>query len=618
MYNIMREKKGNPCYTCFKPFILLLPGALHRTGSKLWQRRNEVIIMHRLFQTHNIRKSIPVPPVWDLRTLDPDKPFYSKIPVPSCIETIPGLASYKGKCKLECAPFFGGNIRLTFKGVSHTAEVLLDGASLGQHYGAYGEFSFVLKDLPYDNHVISVLADNSYGEESALHVENDYYSYGGITRPVVMEELGAAYVKWLHITPVLESGAWRLKLSACVENITGESLPLRLALALNNNDAPVISFKNRFQAGSAQAFPYTAIPVTVASHSEEIVSVWLDCPDVAAYTPENPVLYYVHALLFDGTDTQDGAAPMDDLIDRFGFREVKVSGTQILWNGEPMRIKGFNRHEDYAEFGCCVPLSAMARDIAIIKSTGANCIRTCHYPNDERFLDLCDENGLYIWEEAHARGLSEEQMRNPHFMEQSLLSVREMITWHYNHPSIYVWGLLNECASHTPFGRSCYEKLISEIRSLDVSRPVTYASCRFDNDICLDLVDIVSYNFYPGWYHNTPVRDFVAERYAWIQTTGGAGKPFLISEIGAGAIYGYRSETCCKWSEDYQCQALREQITDVLSFDKCSGLILWQYADCRVDESWFSNRPKSQNNKGIVDMYRRKKLAFQTVTELFQ
>lgn len=595
--------------------------------------------MHRLFQTHNIRKSVPVPSVWELRTLDRENPFSSGIPVPSCIETLPQLASYKGKCELECTSFFGGNIRLTFKGVSHTAEVLLDKAFLGRHYGAYGEFSFVLKELEHDNHVITVLADNSYGEESALHVENDYYSYGGITRPVVMEQLNAAYVQWIHITPVLKAGTWRLKLSACVENITGENLSLKLALALSTDDGPVMSKENSFPAGSAQALPCTTVPIEVASHSEKVVSTWLDCPQVTPYTSENPVLYYVHALLFDRTGIQDGvtdiqdseadmsggitdmqpgAAPIDDLIDRFGFREVKVSGTQILWNGEPMLIKGFNRHEDYAEFGCCVPLSAMARDIALIKSTGANCIRTCHYPNDERFLDLCDENGLYIWEEAHARGLSEEQMRNPHFMEQSLLSIREMITWHYNHPSIYVWGLLNECASHTPFGRSCYEKLIAEIRSLDASRPVTYASCRFDNDICLDLVDIVSYNYYPGWYHDTPVKDFVAERYAWIQTTGGAGKPFLISEIGAGAIYGYRSDTCCKWSEDYQCKALREQISDVLSFDRCSGLILWQYADCRVDESWFSNRPKSQNNKGIVDMYRRKKLAFQTVSELFQ
>ena len=85
----------------------------------------------------------------------------------------------------------------------------------------------------------------------------------------------------------------------------------------------------------------------------------------------------------------------------------------------------------------------MQHDLMLIKDLGANSIRTVHYPNDELFLDLCDEQGILVWEENHARGLSEENMRNPHFKQQCGDCIREMITAHYNHPSIYILSLIH-------------------------------------------------------------------------------------------------------------------------------------------------------------------------------
>lgn len=567
------------------------------TGRK---KKDEVIKMYRLFQTHQIRKQIELPAVWQLQTLDKSMAVKKKIPIPCCIETIPELGKYKGEVKIWTEKEFGGNLKLTFKGVGHTAEVGLDETYLGSHYGAYGEFSFILKDIPYDKHVISVTADNSYSQESALHVENDYYSYGGITRPVLLEQIGDVYVKWIHVKPVRQEGCWWAETEICLENISDTVRKVSMQTEVTNSDGML-----------GECVATEAEEVLIPAGETVVFSGKIECLGIEEYECDNPVMYYLHVTLCENGE------PVDDLIERFGFREIKVEGKDILWNGKPVQIKGFNRHEDYGEFGSAVPLSAMQRDLELIRDTGANCVRTCHYPNDERFLDLCDEQGILVWEEAHARALDEEQMRNPRFMEQSALTINEMITEHYNHPSIYVWGLLNECASHTDYGRSCYAKLIEQIRSLDNSRPVTFASCQFDDDICLDLVDIVSYNYYPKWYHDTPVSEYLSSRYQWIQTTGGAGKPLLVSEIGAGAIYGYRSPLHDKWSEEYQADALEEQITAVLSFPDCSGIILWQYADCRVDESWFQKRPKSQNNKGVVDMYRRPKLAYEKVKELF-
>ena len=303
-----------------------------------------------------------------------------------------------------------------------------------------------------------------------------------------------------------------------------------------------------------------------------------------------------------------------------------MEGNRILLNGSPVAIRGFCRHEDFGGFGCAVPVPAMQKDLQILKDLGGNAVRTTHYPNDERFLDLCDEQGILVWEESHARGLDENAMRNPHFQEQSALCIREMLTAHYNHPCIYIWGILNECASETSYGRECYRRQMDLLRSLDHSRPLTFASCRFTHtdgrnlsitDICLDLPDVVSFNIYPMWYFDVNTDDFLRELHDRILEGPGNGKPLIISEIGAGAVYGFHSAELLKWSEEYQNDALAAQISAVLSFPECSGVYIWQFADCRVSEEWFAGRPLSCNNKGIVDMYRRPKLAYETVKRLF-
>jgi beta-glucuronidase len=103
----------------------------------------------------------------------------------------------------------------------------------------------------------------------------------------------------------------------------------------------------------------------------------------------------------------------------------------------------------------------------------------------------------------------------------------------------------------------------------------------------------------------------------FVDHSDGAGKPLLISEIGAGAIYGHRSNNEEKWTEEFQEKILSEQLESILSDTDLTGVIIWQYADCRVDSGWFPGRPKCQNNKGIVDIYRREKLAFKRVKEIY-
>jgi beta-glucuronidase len=211
------------------------------------------------------------------------------------------------------------------------------------------------------------------------------------------------------------------------------------------------------------------------------------------------------------------------------------------------------------------------------------------------------------------------------------LTLTEMITQHYNHPSIIIWGMLNECVSETEEGRKQYQELLALMRSLDDSRPMVSASCKRGadwhipgdmrpeamGDLCHDLEDIVCHNIYPGWYTETSTNAMIDALWDAIQPRGGAGKPFIISEIGAGAIYGYHDPGHVKWSEERQSDILCEQLDALITNPHVAGFFLWQFCDCRITSEGnnFRDRPRTMNNKGAVYEYRRPKMAYYTIRE---
>ena len=549
--------------------------------------------MIRTFQTHRIRRQQELTEsLWHFTALSGENAGKSfPVATPSCWETYPGFGLYRGEGKYETTFCAGGDLRIECKGVSHIANVYLDGVLIRKHYNAYTPFSVLVKDVPKGEHTLSIVADNRFSPESALHVPNDYMSYGGVTRPVAVEEVNDCYLERIRITPVPENGRWRAHIEATVCNLR-ETHPVTLRVRIAGEEAAL-----------TQILP----------GGESVLEANLLFETVRPWSPESPVLYTAEAQL-----ERDGEA-FDDLIDRFGFREITTRDGRILLNGTPLRIRGVCRHEDHPHFGCALPFEAMMHDLMQIRDLGANSVRTAHYPNDERFLDLCDELGILVWEENHARGLSLEQMQNPNFERQAEEVTREMVLNHYNHPSVYIWGILNECASDSEYGKECYRAQFEIIHSLDKTRPTSFASCKFKTDLCFDLPDVVSYNIYPQWYHDTPVREYLSDLYTWVQEeTDGRGKPFLITEIGAGGLYGYRTPYASKWSEEYQQKALEEQLNGVLGHPACSGVYIWQFSDIRISEEWWGTRPRTMNNKGVVDEYRRPKLCYETVKRIFE
>lgn len=561
--------------------------------------------MIRLFKQHRIRQVEELEGLWDF-TREGCTKVYS-LAVPGCWEQHPDLMKYRGRGEYRKKILLETDtaLRLAFKGVSHSATVYLDGKKLVEHYNAYTAFDAVVPRVKAGEHEIRVEVDNAFSEDSALHLPNDYYTYGGIIRPVSIEKISEVYIKMIHFTPSYIRGSedndllWKAKIQVLLQNVSKNEKSTRIEVDLG---------QKKMDLG----------PVTIQGESVVQIEWEGEFEGVEAWSHENPKLYELKTMLYEVLE--EGEVAMDDLVERIGFRSVEIDKEEIRVNGKRVFLKGFNRHEDFAVVGCSLPLQLMVHDMDLMQDLGVNALRTSHYPNDERFLDLCDERGIYVWEENHARGLGVPEMMNPNFDRQCADCNREMIEEHYNHPSIIIWGILNECASDSEEGRKKYKEQFAQIKSMDQSRPTTYATCRHFSDICLDLPDVVSYNIYSGWYEDLDVTDRNRQQIEWIDGAGGAQKPMIISEFGAGGIYGYRDRARSKWSEERQGDILKECLDTYLSEERISGVFIWQFADCRITEEggWFASRPRSHNNKGVVDEYRRPKLAYDLVKESFQ
>ena len=190
-------------------------------------------------------------------------------------------------------------------------------------------------------------------------------------------------------------------------------------------------------------------------------------PNVRAWTAETPNLYNLYVYAWKGTQLQEVVCQ------RVGFRHVEIKGGQLLVNGQPILIKGVDRHELDPDGGYVVGMERMREDIRIMKELNVNAVRTSHYPDDPRWYDLCDSAGLYLVAEAnvesHGMGYGEGTLaKRKDFRQMHLERNQANVLTLRNHPSIIIWSMGNEAGYGENFER-CYDW----IKSVD-QRPVQY------------------------------------------------------------------------------------------------------------------------------------------------
>ena len=190
--------------------------------------------------------------------------------------------------------------------------------------------------------------------------------------------------------------------------------------------------------------------------------------DAKAWTAETPYLYILELQL------KKNGQVLEAVRKKVGFRHIEIKGGQLLVNGQPILIKGADRHELDPDGGYIVSVERMIQDIKIMKQLNINAVRTCHYPDDPRWYDLCDEYGIYQTAESnlesHGMGYGDGTLAKRDDFAKMHIERQEgnMITYK-NHPSIIVWSLGNEAG----YGPN-FEKAYEWVKAYDTTRPVQY------------------------------------------------------------------------------------------------------------------------------------------------
>ena len=191
-------------------------------------------------------------------------------------------------------------------------------------------------------------------------------------------------------------------------------------------------------------------------------------PNPQKWTAETPNLYTLYISLYDGDKL------LECIPQRVGFRKVEIKNQQLLVNGQPVLIKGVDRHELDPDFGYVVSVDRMIQDIQVMKQLNVNAVRTCHYPDDPRWYELCDEYGIYVTAEtnieSHGMGYGDKSLsKDARFHDMHIERQRHNIYVLKNHPSIIVWSLGNESG----YGKN-FEDAYDFVKAYDPSRPCQY------------------------------------------------------------------------------------------------------------------------------------------------
>ncbi len=292
-------------------------------------------------------------------------------------------------------------------------------------------------------------SDASYVEDQ------DHWWMAGVYRDVYLYSTGSAYLEDVHVTADLDKTfscghlAVMAKLNYFAEPEENHTVSVQL---FNEDGRPVLRRPLSGPADKSFRVQYNEV------HLEA------ELPRVKAWSAEQPNLYTVVVSLLDAKGRTLECSSV-----RTGFRNIAIRDRQLLINGCPVLIKGVNRHDHHPRLGKTVPRETMIEDIRLLKQFNFNAVRTCHYPNDAAWYDLCDEYGIYVLDEANieAHANYHTLCRDPRWAAAFLARGARMVARDRNHPSIYAWSLGNE----TGYGEN--HNLIADwIRVNDPRRPL--------------------------------------------------------------------------------------------------------------------------------------------------
>jgi beta-glucuronidase len=469
-----------------------------------------------------------------------------------------------------------------FGAVNYTAEVYLNGEKIGSHEGGFTPFNFeITGKLRRQDNFLIVKVDNKRRADGVPTVMTDWWNYGGITREVLLIEVPQIFIQDYFIQ--LGQGSTK-KISGWIKI---------------NGAKKVQKIKIRIPEAGAD---YACI-----SNEQGVGNIDWEVKELKLWSPANPKLYTVS--VFSETDT---------LHDQIGFRRIETKGADILLNGQSVFLRGICLHEE-------APLRggrAWSMDDARIvlgwaKELNCNFIRLAHYPHNEHIIRLADQLGIMVWEEIPVYWTI--SWENGATLGLAKNQLNEIITRDHNRAAVLLWSMANE----TPLSEArlkFLQQLTIEARNLDPSRLITAAleerysdkTTRILDDPLGQFLDVLGCNEYIGWYEGLPEQ---ADQIKW-QTI--YDKPLIMSEFGADALYGLHGDELTRWSEEYQEDLYKHQLTMLKKITFLRGTTPWILTDFRSPRRPLTYIQDFWNRKGLISSRGEKKKAFYVLQNFYQ
>ena len=463
--------------------------------------------------------TVNLPHTWNVEDSLDDTPGYHR-----------GTGWYRRNLPLD-TQLQGKRLFLYFEGANQVTDVYINGRHAGQHMGGYTAFVFEITEYVQfgatKENLIAVKVNNSHDNEIPP-LNADFNFYGGIYRDVWL-----VVVAPIHIT-LLDHASSGLHVDTPQVSAERALVRVRGKLVNGSNQARQIEVTSTvIDAGGRQV---ASLHSTLKIEAQGEASFAQTSPPVIRpnlWSPDHPYLYAIRTIV-----SADGRAA-DEVTTPLGFRWFSFDAERgFFLNGKHLKLKGTNRHQDYAGLGSAMPDALHVRDLEIIKETGFNFLRLAHYPQDPSVLEAADRLGLIIWEEIP---IVNEITVSPVFTENSKRMLTQMIRQHRNHPSIVLWGYMNEVFLRQPAEEkiratvALARELETICRREDPSRFTTIAFDHGARDIYNssglgDVTQVIGWNLYHGWYYEefADFGKFIDEQHRRFP-----GRPLIISEYGA-------------------------------------------------------------------------------------
>jgi beta-galactosidase len=401
----------------------------------------------------------------------------------------------------------GKRLFLYFEGANQEADVYVNGAFAGNHKGGYTAFAVEITDLVNWNkqaNLVAVQVDNSH-DPMIPPLSVGYGLYGGIYRDV-----------WLIATDdvhfeITDHAAPGVQISTPQVGHETAGVAIRAALV---NDSEVIRtvevLHTIYDADHKEVHSVRQQAKLEPGSQTSVQTEINNLVDPHLWSPDDPYLYQVSSRIIENDRV------LDEIRNPLGFRWFRFDADQgFFLNGDKLQLKGTNRHQDYAGQGPAISNVQHVRDLNLIRDMGCNFLRLAHYPQDPAVLEAADRLGLLLWEEIP---MVNYMTTDPRFLDNAKTMLREMIRQHHNHPSVIMWGSMNEIflwsgegarsrsISNMQYAERVHDyavQLDNLIRAEDPERYTAMAvhgSDIYEKTGVAEIPQLLGVNLYHGWY----------------------------------------------------------------------------------------------------------------------